>query len=131
GIAQGFPDPRHGEDRSNAYERVAGADQNGSRLPQGLESAGGRVGSFRSAVGEARHARLAFPADEIFLEWQNSFVRVNLSRDGTVRHRKKRGADLVGQADPMRDFVQTLPPDQGRVAVSKRRQSAVANEKRD
>src|SRR5213076_2122388 len=98
-------------------------------LPQSLENSGRRAGSLGSAVSEPRHPRPAFPADEIFLEWQNSFVRVNLGRDGTVSHRKKRGADFVGQADPMRDIVQTLPLEQGRGAVNVRCQIAVSKEK--
>ncbi len=89
--AQMVPDMRDGENRADADQRVAGADDDAVGSGDGFEDA--RCGPRGFDAGEADATDDGFCAalDEIFLKMQGALVRIDDGGNGIVGHREDAG----------------------------------------
>src|ERR1700688_519879 len=74
--AQCFADARHGENWADADERIAGADDDSSGVPNGLEYSGCGARGVGACKTNAAHEGLGAPLHQILLEMQSSLVCV-------------------------------------------------------
>ena len=75
---------KHSENRTNTDQRIAGADQDAVGITNRLESAGSGTRGFHTCETNSLHDGFGAALDEIFLEMQRAFARIDDRGNGTV-----------------------------------------------
>jgi len=91
--AELFADTRHGENRADADERIAGADDDAAGVADGFEDAGSGMRVFDADEMDGADAGLGAVFDEIFLKVHVPIASLDDGGNGLVGHGEDAGFD--------------------------------------
>ena len=118
--------PGHVEDRPDRDQRVRRRDDDRLGPVDRRDDLGRRLGGVDPVEPELDHVGLLAAVDEVLLELQPAVGRVDLGRDGRVRHRQDPGRDPMRRLEPEADLGEPAGRPQPRGPRDVERQVAVA-----
>jgi len=121
-----FSNARHGENRADTDERIAGADDDATGVADGFEDAGSGVRVLYACEVNAPDSRLGAMLDEIFLKMHIAVAGFDDSGNGLIGHGENARFDAESVTNGVGRLGESFSLGKHRGAVNMRGEIAIA-----